>query len=172
MPRILINQSVLSLLLLATIGMGCTDRSQTEITVQSLVGTPSGQPCSLSQGMGRSLTPADTVLRIPPISCRVVASPALELSGSPDGSWPDPGLGMIAQDSRGRLYTGSGWQAGRGEVVVWDSDGKFIRTIGRLGQGPGEFPAGLLFLYVGHNLTFPTPSDSFPIITLSRELHR
>ena len=68
------------------------------------------------------------------------------LKASPEGSWPDPGISVV-RDSRGRLYSsgGRGWEA---MVVVWDAKGKYLRTIGRKGEGPGEFEGGAVTLNI------------------------
>lgn len=59
--------------------------------------------------------------------------------GGPD----DPtGIGMLAEvarDSRGRYAVASPFTIG--EIALYDPSGRFVRTIGRRGGGPGEFEA-------------------------------
>jgi hypothetical protein len=53
----------------------------------------------------------------------------------------------VTRDRRGRFYSYSGY----GDVAVWNADGSLLRTIGRVGQGPGEFQPGLLGVHVRSN---------------------
>ena len=57
------------------------------------------------------------------------------------------------RDSRGRYYA---WSANRAQVAVYDSSGAFIGTIGRPGEGPGEFafPGGRILVGAGDSLRF------------------
>ena len=76
-------------------------------------------------------------------ACRLefVAQPLeLRVDGAnvPDiGEW-------VTRDGVGRMYTYSG----HGDVAVWNADGSLRARIGRHGQGPGEFEAGLLRIHV------------------------
>jgi sugar lactone lactonase YvrE len=61
----------------------------------------------------------------------------------------------LAIDAKGRLYV---LDQGNNRVQVLDADGKYLRTIGRQGQGPGEFfmPSTIAFnsqgvLFVGES---------------------
>jgi hypothetical protein len=65
----------------------------------------------------------------------------------------DAGFGNprgIAFDSRGRIYVADG---DANHLKVFGPDGKFIRTIGRKGQGPGEFN-GPEFVEIGGGRIF------------------
>jgi hypothetical protein len=56
--------------------------------------------------------------------------------GSAAGALPILPL-QVAQDPRGRIYAVT--SAGDQTVMVYDSTGKFIRVLGGVGDGPGEF---------------------------------
>jgi hypothetical protein len=53
--------------------------------------------------------------------------------------------GWLKRDSRGRYYTWNGFVR---QVVVFDADGRFLRRLGRRGDGPGEY-RGVHALHVG-----------------------
>ena len=67
---------------------------------------------------------------------------AVRISGPTLGNDTSLAIGIsTARDSRGLYYTTP--QTGVGyQVVVRDKDGKVVRTIGRNGDGPGEFAKG------------------------------
>ncbi len=54
------------------------------------------------------------------------------------GRWPDPTVRLV-RDSRGIFYTNS---STNGSLAIWSPDGQFLRTLGRMGEGPGEFMRG------------------------------
>jgi hypothetical protein len=56
----------------------------------------------------------------------------------------------VAVDAQGRVYVAD---AGAEHLMVFGPDGKFIRTIGRKGQGPGEFQ-GPEFVEIGGGRVF------------------
>jgi hypothetical protein len=67
--------------------------------------------------------------------CRILAT-KLAVIGRPDDTVVlDPRLGSPAVDSRGRFYFPSVKPPG---VLIFDSAGKYLRTLGRKGKGPGE----------------------------------
>jgi len=47
-------------------------------------------------------------------------------------------ISNIAIDDSERVYIGSS-DVGRGGIYVFNSDGSYLNTIGRVGRGPGEF---------------------------------
>lgn len=47
--------------------------------------------------------------------------------------------GNIAVDDSGRLFIETGSEMGQTKIYVFNSDGQFIKQIGRYGRGPGEF---------------------------------
>jgi hypothetical protein len=47
------------------------------------------------------------------------------------------------RDKLGRFFT----YTGRGEVTVWNPDGRYLATLGRAGSGPGEFRPGPLSVH-------------------------
>jgi hypothetical protein len=61
----------------------------------------------------------------------------------PDGDRVELIGTYIARDASGRFYTNSQ----RGSVHVWDDNGNYLRTIGRAGDGPGEFRSGVLGIH-------------------------
>jgi len=65
------------------------------------------------------------------------------LSGAVGASHPDPWLGTrptVAIDTRGRVYTKT--RANR-SIAVWTAEGEFVRELGHIGEGPGEFARGV-----------------------------
>ena len=57
----------------------------------------------------------------------------------------------LARDSRGRFFAVN---ERRDVILVYGEDGRLLRTVGRLGQGPGEFaPPGISSLAIGRNDT-------------------
>ncbi|MFN2317998.1 MAG: 6-bladed beta-propeller [Gemmatimonadales bacterium] len=57
--------------------------------------------------------------------------------GSADGEGPElfGRLGMLAEDAGGRIWV---FESVEQQFKVFDADGRFIRTVGRRGGGPGE----------------------------------
>lgn len=68
--------------------------------------------------------------------CRIVLDRMTTL-GTSDGKVALSRYSFVAQDHRGRFYTASPWDAL--PIAVYDPDGRFLRSIGRAGPGPGEF---------------------------------
>ena len=56
--------------------------------------------------------------------------------GNDDTNYTFYGARGLAVDVKGRIYV---LDSGNGRVQVFDSEGGFLRTIGRRGEGPGEF---------------------------------
>ena len=137
--------------LLLAVAVACSDQSSEEHT--NALGEPTGVPCPLAQRrpevIGTEPAGVSAIVDSTAAGCHAVARLVAELNPLLEGKWPDPSFGDIAQDSRGRVYSGSGWNFGRGSLVVWAPNGDYLRTIGRLGEGPGEFPLGELVPIVG-----------------------
>jgi hypothetical protein len=114
------------------------------------------------------LTAVGGVLLMLPAIARGQQTPAMQVrSGSCDvckvestllariGDTTGPGMvsdqGRIWLDSRNRLYVGGPKQ---GSVVkVYDSAGRYLRTIGRAGRGPGEFTSPYVVGFSGNRVT-------------------
>ncbi len=62
----------------------------------------------------------------------------LTIAGTPDSSSELSNPWMIAVDSRGRLYVSDE------TIKLFDADGRFLRIVGRLGEGPGEYRAPMI----------------------------
>lgn len=80
--------------------------------------------------------------------CRLAfQSTGVRLTGTADGSRPDPGR-FLVKDSRGRYYStnADGWGA---TISVWSNDGTYLTSFGSAGEGPGEFKSEWLALFVG-----------------------
>ena len=70
----------------------------------------------------------------------------VRLSAVSEGSRPDPGQ-LFVKDGRARYYStnADGW----GRVIsVWNSDGSYLSSFGRRGDGPGEFAGNRLALFI------------------------
>lgn len=86
--------------------------------------------------------------------CDIVLVPTgIVLAADPNGNHPDPGS-FHARDSRGRFYSNSVSEPG--VIAVWDSTGQFSRSIGRVGEGPGEFDRSVIqpWALTGDTLVF------------------
>ncbi len=66
------------------------------------------------------------------------------IQSNEQGRWPDP-AGPIVQDSRGFFYSNT---TTPGMLAIWSTGGQFLRTLGSLGEGPGELTSGALSLWV------------------------
>ena len=66
-------------------------------------------------------------------SCTIVVERALTI-GALEGPTSFLGDPPVRQDSRGRIYVGN---VGGFAVLVFDSAGRHVRTVGRQGEGPG-----------------------------------
>lgn len=101
--------------------------------------------CSAAQQAGwRFPLPAGTrVIELPavPIADRVGKFVRMQLDLVVGGDTSDPNAlfyrpNDVAVDSSGRMYISD---TGNHRVQVFDQDGSFVRSLGRRGQGPGEF---------------------------------
>jgi hypothetical protein len=66
----------------------------------------------------------------------------------------------IVRDSAGNLYI---LDSGNNRIQKLDSEGKFIKTIGRKGQGPGEFQ-------IAHSMDIDSEDDLFFFDVMSRRI--
>ena len=70
--------------------------------------------------------------------CRIVVrETGIRLLAVEDGSRPDPGFD-VQRDGRGRFYSTGATGFGN-TIALWDESGKFLKSFGREGEGPGEF---------------------------------
>jgi hypothetical protein len=76
------------------------------------------------------------------VDCRIEFRTAVRL-GSPDGPGAIPGrFSSMAIDAFGRY-----WVAFQdASILVYDRHGRFVRSVGRRGQGPGEFASGVFLM--------------------------
>ncbi len=77
-------------------------------------------------------------LRLPPGAKRLVLAEELTIGRGEDKNCQFAELRSVQADSEGRIYAIDGREC---TVKVFDAEGRFLRTIGRKGQGPGEFSA-------------------------------
>lgn len=68
--------------------------------------------------------------------CRVELTRVARL-GHPGDPRSVGGSVVVARDSRGRYYVSTAFHPG--EILVYDSRGKYLRSVGRPGRGPQEF---------------------------------
>jgi hypothetical protein len=80
--------------------------------------------------------PASKILRhaVSCPSCRVEFTRILTV-GSPSDPATIASLSALARDGQGRYFAFSD----DSRLIVYDSNGRFLRTVGRRGEGPGEF---------------------------------
>lgn len=69
-------------------------------------------------------------------ACSAILHPVAALGGADDPAGFAP-LVQVARNSRGEYVVSSPTFVG--ELFVYGSDGRFLRTVGRRGEGPGEF---------------------------------
>jgi hypothetical protein len=102
-------------------------------------------PSALVEGSGGLLSsdrPGRTVfLGEDPVcgTCAIDLRP-LGTFGAPSDTILLRGLPVVERDSHGRFYATTPFETGE-EVILYDSEGEIVRTVGRSGQGPGEFLA-------------------------------
>jgi len=63
----------------------------------------------------------------------------------------------VAADDQGRVYVAD---VGHHQVLVYGADGGHIRSLGRQGQGPGEFVGPIEVTVAGTTLVVVTPPSS------------
>lgn len=68
--------------------------------------------------------------------CRIEVSPAVALGDDDGDGTIDHSESMVVRDSRGHFVVAGSYAT---SLKVFDRSGRFIRTVGRDGQGPGEF---------------------------------
>jgi hypothetical protein len=90
-------------------------------------------------GVAPPLT-SQRVVRVPSTvtcdACRIVLEPIARL-GSADEPLSLISIARVVSDSRGHYYVAPTFEAGL--IAHYRRDGRFLGTIGRAGQGPGEF---------------------------------
>jgi hypothetical protein len=137
----------LLLLAMCFIGSGCerpglADGAQQSVPVVADI--PDAASCPLNRPKTRR---KDLVLSATDgFPCDIIALDlSVQLGPAEDGSHPDPSalLHSIAMDRRGRIFTSAAYDP---VVLVWDSTGRFVTALGKVGQGPGEFARRSLLL--------------------------
>jgi hypothetical protein len=74
----------------------------------------------------------------------------LRIGGDPTAeSYYFPKWASVRPDDKGNLYVAD---VGNARVQMYDPEGKFVRTIGRRGQGPGEYMTPLQVFFDGGNI--------------------
>ncbi|MEX2284480.1 MAG: 6-bladed beta-propeller, partial [Gemmatimonadota bacterium] len=56
---------------------------------------------------------------------------------------------VIATDRAGNIYVGNN---GSGQIRVFDHEGRFLRSVGRVGDGPGDFRSFAYLFFIGDTL--------------------
>ncbi len=67
-------------------------------------------------------------------------------------------IGQIKTDKDGNIYM---MEIKHGKIFKFDKDGKFITTIGKRGEGPGEFRMAFNFFIVGEDIIVPSRGGIF-----------
>jgi hypothetical protein len=96
---------------------------------------------------------SDRVITAPQrFPCTIGFTPAgTVLAPDPSGARPDPD-GMVVVRSSGSHYLTASTEPGR--LLLFDSTGRLIRVLGRVGDGPGELRRGFLDIVPGPANTF------------------
>lgn len=113
----------------------CPNRMTMEMPLRGLLALAltlpvAGAGCQTPATITYSFTPAT------PAVSAVDAKPRLDLGESGDASEVFNRIVAVRQDGAGRIIVAMRSPA---ELRVFDKTGRFVRTIGRNGQGPGEF---------------------------------
>lgn len=87
-------------------------------------------------------------------SCRVISTNTMRFTAASDTNLVDIAPSAITTDARGRFWIGFEGRA----LQVHDADGRFVRSVGRFGQGPGEF--------AGPDFVLPLPGDSMLVLDM------
>jgi hypothetical protein len=95
--------------------------------------------------VGQAVTRVASKVTCP--TCVIEIRKVATIGGPNDTVAFEDGLFNVARDSRGRFHVGP---AKSGLIAVYDSVGRFIRTVGRIGKGPGEFQHVIGF-GIGHD---------------------
>lgn len=110
---------------------------------------PRQVPCQRPEP--RAFAPGE-VVEIPDLGapCRLeVRDTGVQLLALVDGSRPDPGI-QVRRDGRGRFYSAGAFGFGN-VITLWDDTGRFLKSLGREGDGPGEFSdRGMITIFVDH----------------------
>jgi hypothetical protein len=111
--------------------------------IVSLVGVPrlaSPAPGGPQSGTGKGVPAVRNPreLRLPPGAKHLLLIEELTIGRGEDKNCQFAELRSVQADSEGRIYAIDGREC---TVKVFDAEGRFLRTIGRKGQGPGEFSA-------------------------------
>ena len=131
------------------------------------------QPCS--RQAERSFVVGDVTEvsdRTPP--CRIeFRETGVRLETVADGSRPDPGLNVL-MDSDGRFVSANapGWNS---VISIWDSRGRYVSSLGREGEGPGELSSrGALTLLIdsSNNLHVRDGASSWSVFSPDHEFLR
>jgi hypothetical protein len=135
---------------------GCDKNVQDSAEQSMAARIENGSECD-----SRSTKNHDTFVVVPDVEppCRIRIHPTgVQLVGD-GGNVPSPAP-SVAIDSRGRYITALG--AGGG-LAVWSAKGQFVRRVGRVGIGPGEFAKGWLgiFLDADNNIVARDNSSNF-----------
>lgn len=126
--------------------LGCEPASERLSEWSIAPSEPVAAGCPVRNGESPRDSEHPVVLEPTPVYCDIVAVPVATLAGSLDGTRPEPGR-RVVMTSDGRYYTTSRYGP---QVLEWTGDGRFIRAVGRSGEGPGEFsPRGGLKLFLG-----------------------
>ncbi len=127
--------------------MACTDGPDSTGLIEILPRIPEAS----SECQPGTVTAQESVQPEEPCTLILVRGPTL--APSEDGTVPDPGIGPVLRHRLG-LLSNAAWHMGRdrGILLLWDSAGQLVRTVGGSGDGPGEFTnTARLAMYHGPN---------------------
>lgn len=133
-------------------GLACAEQARAPSEAAEAAGadTPSGTPVCAAAGPAGGPLSDSTTVGLTDSPCDIRTVPVTVLRASEDGSRPDPGSSVVMA-SDGRFVTTSRYTTA---ILEWSPDGEFVQSVGREGEGPGEFsPRGALVLFMG-------PADS------------
>lgn len=100
-------------------------------------------PCKRGIGAGAASIAASGTIEVRSPNCVLRVEPTAVLLSTSDERVLDIGLHAV-RNSTGQIFTDNR----HSQVNVFDRDGKFLRTLGTPGRGPGEFGGGAMRLAV------------------------
>jgi hypothetical protein len=114
------------------------------VAVGLAVPAPARSQATCARGAARTFTVGATIaLSAAPPRCRIEYKPTSIDLRTDAANGVAAFRPSVVRSPDGRMFT----HAGFGAVDVWSREGRYVRTVGRQGNGPGEFSGGSLDIH-------------------------